>query len=286
VEGAAAQLSEVLKEHDASGVWIAAIRTVASRRRLELPIELLSEMELGELKSVARRLRRCALAGPVDGPAQFKSKDELMTVLELAESKANVRSTKTAYAHSRTVVGRFHFGSEDLEDALDIEEDEDTAPEDQLLCFSDEINFWWPSPVLGGAGITLSAAVGCRRGMNVVDLCEDGSSGCSPDLSLKFRLQLVHPRFSKEVVLSGDSINVGGACACKHELLDIADKEIREILSSPEGVFCLLSLEEIPNAAVKSMAGPATRIKTETAGPVAMMNALALSASYAPEWAA
>lgn len=276
IENTSVSFSHVLKELDNREPWVSAIHTLASRRRLELPLEALNEMQLDELKHMAQRLRRSGFAGPVDGSAKFTSLDELMTVLKVTENKVKKSSPGAAYAHSRTVIGRLHFAAEDLEDALDIEEDDDVAPEEQLMCFSDEMSFWWPSPVVGGAGITLSAAVGCRKGMNVVDLCETSETERKPGFSLKFRLQLVHPNFTKEIVLSGDSITVGGACACKHELLDIADDEVRKILAEPEGVLCVLFVEEIPEQPAKILG---SRIKSEVAGPAAFMNALCLSAN-------
>jgi len=256
---------QVLRSDLASGVWIASADAAAYRSRLILPSKMLASIRLHELKPVLGSLRMAC--GGLHSSCPLNNTAEVYAVSN-ACAPALSRNGTISSCPLRVIVGRLHF---DLEDILSVLAND---ANEELLCFSNKIAFWWPSNGSRDRDTKLDAAIGCREGRNILEVC--CTNMYLQALTLKIDLHIVIPGSSGALTSGGIEVNVNENFApFSLPGFDISDDSIRKALVSPEGVLCILTvsgpLSAAPSANACQMLSRAPQVKSNA------LNALALS---------
>jgi hypothetical protein len=257
---------EILSSYLTAQVWIASADAAAQRSRLILPSRLLVTLPYSELKSMLGNLRLAC--GGLHSSCSLRSNDEVRAV-SCACSRAVTRNQALSSQPLRVIVGRLHF---DLEDILSVLVD---GSNEDLLCFSSELAFWWPGNGSRDRDTKLVAAIGCREGCNVLEICREGMHAHAPTLNIDVQVVI---QGKSEFTSAGIEVSVDTSVPFSLPGFDLKDDGIREALVSPEGVLCILTVCGPFSAATSGIlsqkSASVPQVKTSA------INALALTPPY------
>jgi hypothetical protein len=229
----------------ASSIWAASAFAAAQRRRLLLPLRQLAEMPVPALKSTLGHLRLAR--GPLnDNLVQLPGADTLRTLSHACSQAVDSMEPDT---EARVIVGRLKFHQDELEFVATETTSEDEGDED-LLCFSNPVGFWMPGATADKRGATLVASLGCRQGVNALEV----SSVIKPlvqSMTLCIDVRLLVPGLPQPLIAESIEVDVDGDCGCFDiPGLDITDEQTRQVLTSDDGVLCIFSVRSLePTAA-------------------------------------
>jgi hypothetical protein len=240
-------LRGALSSELASLVWAVSAHLSSRRSRLLLPLHILAEMPLTELKCLLGKIKLAR--GSLDcGPVPLFESVELHAVSSVCLHTASTAKNRL----TRVIVARLRFDTEDMQSS---------AGRESLHCLSSEILFWWPGKI-GRRGTMLTASVVCGKDVNAIEI----SSAIRPskqDSLLTIDLHLATPRGAGQVSATDLQVDVNGEFT-KFALpgLDVTEECTRRALTSPTGVVCILvvrcsasDLTAFPNLPEKMRSG-------------------------------
>lgn len=263
LEATCKSLQLAVNGEQTSHAWRVAAHTVARRRGILLPEQVLVGMTLPELKTVLSQLAFAHGCGPV----------VLIDCVEL-RALANI-CAKTASSgreqDSHIIAARLFFDEDQLETVA-----RETQYED-LFCFCSEAAFGCPRSGIPN-GSMLIASLGCRKNRCVLEIYSS-LQPLNHSISLGIDLHLVSLDWPKEisVVNLKVKVNSGGVHFAIPDL-DVTDKRMQQTLGRANGVLCILvvhtfSLVVMPTPALpRSFQGKLKLPETSTRS----LNALAL----------
>jgi hypothetical protein len=243
LEASCRTMKDILNGEIGPMTWAASAYGWARQRRLLLPMQELADWTLPNFKSAMGNLR-LARGLLNDEPVCISGINEMRSVFAVCSEAAACRDM--GLKAPRVIVGRLNFNPDELlvvlEQPDDGEQSEDT---EDLLCFSNDIGFWMPAAAAESKGTTLVASMGCRKGANVLEISSVTKPLRQP-VPLCVDLHLSNPRLPQPLIAKGIVVNVDGYGE-QFEIagLDITDETTRQVLSSPGGVLCILTVHNL-----------------------------------------
>lgn len=274
-------LRQLLNSKATSMAWAVAVNAMMRLSRLVLPIEVLAEMPRLQLKHILKSVKQAQ--GPVNGrPVNLKSIELCAVTAACERSAKRVVPVSERSDPVRVVVGRIHFDHRDLVNVARFGETDDG---EDLLCFSNDVAFWWPSS--GHGGTMLVASLGLGKEINILEVASVLKPFGETEivLSLNVDVHLAYPGFETKLIM--DDLEVDVDCDSIPSVapaLDVSNEDTRAALACQEGVLCILVVrgpEQKPSPIhkpltryeiVKCSTSEATMTSTAT-----RLNALALS---------
>jgi|Transcript_114765 hypothetical protein len=276
VEACCTPLRDALNSDVMSLIWTVCAQLAAERQRISLPKNILTSMQPFQIKSLLGNMQLAS--GSLSCTSNLGSITELQAV-SCACSDARQKNIRDNQA-SQVIVGRLLFDHDDF--AIIVAD----GAERELFCFSSDIRFSWPMDGSHCRDIKLTASLGCRMGINVLEVRSTERVRTRP-FAITVDVRIVIPEEPVIFTVEGLEVVVDAQCTSfSFSGFDITDEAIRRSLTSQEGTLCTLTVRGLVPAQTPAYQEHMSALHKTTgsishAGPslavTNILNALALS---------